>query len=67
MYKQDLARTETEQQQCPLLIKSSEGNLRDPWDNVKCPNNSIIGVPGEEDKEKGHEKILEELIVENLS
>ena len=58
MYKQDLARTETEQQHCPVLIKSSEGNLRDLLDNVKCPNISIIGVPGEEDKEKGHEKYL---------
>ena len=26
----------------------------------------IIGVPEEEDKKKGHEKILEETIVENL-
>ena len=29
-------------------------------DNVKCPNIRIIGVPEEEDKKKGHEKILEE-------
>ena len=27
----------------------------------------IIGVPEEEDKKKGHEKILEEIIVENFS
>ena len=26
----------------------------------------IIGVPEEEDKKKGHEKILEEIIVENF-
>ena len=26
----------------------------------------IIGVPEEEDKKKGHEKILEEIIVENV-
>ena len=32
--------------------------------NVKCPNIQIIGVP--EDKKKGHEKILGEIIVENL-
>ena len=24
-------------------------NLRDLWDNVKCPNIRIIGVPEEED------------------
>ena len=31
--------------------------------NVKCPNIQIIGVP-EEDKNKGHEKILVGIIVE---
>ena len=46
-------------------IKRNENNLRDPWDNVKCPNIRIIGVP-EEDKKKGHEKILEKTIVENF-
>ena len=43
-----------------------EDNLRDLWDNIKCPNIWIIGVPEEEDKKKGHEKILEEIIVENF-
>ena len=47
-------------------IKRNEGNLRDFWDNVKCPNIRIIGVPEEQDKKKDHEKILEEIIVENL-
>ena len=47
-------------------IKRNEDNLRDLWDNVKCPNIQIIGVPEEEDKKKGHEKILEEIIVENF-
>ena len=28
----------------------NEDNLRDLWDNVKCPNIRIIGVPEEEDK-----------------
>ena len=46
-------------------IKRNEDNLRDLWDNVKCPNIRIIGVPEEEDK-KGHEKILEEIIAENF-
>jgi len=35
-------------------------------DNVKHPNIRIIGVPEEEDKKKGHEKILEEIIAENI-
>ena len=47
-------------------IKRNEDNLRDLWDNVKCHNIRIIGVPEEEDKKKDHEKILEEIIVENF-
>ena len=47
-------------------ILKSEDNLRDLWDNVKCPSIRIIGVPEEEDKKKDHEKILEEIIVENF-
>ena len=47
-------------------IKRNEDNLRDLWDNVKCPNIRIIGVPEEEDKKKDHEKRLEEIIVENF-
>ena len=46
-------------------IKRNEDTLRDLWDNVKCPKDRIIGVP-EEDKKKGHEKILEEIIAENF-
>ena len=46
-------------------IKRNEDNLRDLWDNVKHPNIRIIGVP-EDDKKKGYEKILEEMIVENF-
>ena len=47
-------------------IKRNEDNLRDLQDNVKRPNIQIIGVPVEEDKKKDHEKILEEIIVENF-
>ena len=47
-------------------IKRNEDNFRDLWDNVKCPNIRIIGVSEEEDKKKGHEKRLEEIIVENF-
>ena len=48
------------------IINRNEDNLRDLWDNVKCPNIQITGVPEKEDKKKGHEKILEEIIVENF-
>ena len=47
-------------------IKRNEDNLRDLWDNLKRPNIQIPGVPEEEDKKKGHEKILEEIIAENF-
>ena len=47
-------------------IKRNEDNLRDLWDNVKCPNIRIIGVPEKKDKKKGREKILEEITVENF-
>ena len=47
-------------------MKRTEDSLRDLWDNVKCTNNRIIGIPEEEEKKKDHEKILEEIIVENF-
>ena len=47
-------------------IKRNKYNLRNLQDNVKHPNIQIIGVPGEDDKKKDHEKILEEVIVENF-
>ena len=46
-------------------IKRNEENLKGLWDNVKCPNIRIIGVPEEEYKKKDHGKILE-IIVENF-
>ena len=33
-------------------IKRNEDHLRDLWDNVKCPNIRIIGVPENEDKKR---------------
>ena len=33
---------------------------------MECSNIRIIGVPEEEDKKKGHEKILNEIIAENF-
>ena len=31
-------------------IKGNETSLRDLWDNIKCCNIQIIGIPGEENK-----------------
>ena len=47
-------------------IKRNEDSLRDLWDNIKCNNIPIIGVPEGEEREKGPEKIFEEIIVENF-
>ena len=47
-------------------IKRNEDNLRDLQDNMKRSKIRIIGVPEEEDRKKDHEKILEEIIVENV-
>ena len=47
-------------------MKRNEDSLRDFWDNIKCNNIHIVGVPEGEEREKGPEKILEEIIVENF-
>ena len=47
-------------------MKRNEDSLRDLWDNIKCNNIRIIGVPEGEEREKGLEKIFEEIIVENF-
>ena len=47
-------------------IKRNDDNLRDLWDNIKHNNIRIIGVPEGEEREKGPEKIFEEIIVENF-
>ena len=59
-------RQKKQRQKKEKRIKRNEDNLRDLWDNVKHPNIRITGVPEEEDKKKGHEKILEEIMVENF-
>ena len=39
--------------------KRAEESLRGLWDHFKCTNIQIIGVPEEEEKKKGYEKIFE--------
>ena len=46
--------------------KKNEDSLRNLWDNIKCTNIRIIGVPEEEGKKKEYEKNFEEIIVENF-
>ena len=45
-------------------MKRNEHSLRDLWDNVKHNNIRIIVVPEGEEREKGTEKIFEEIIFE---
>ena len=47
-------------------LKTNEESLRELWDNVKCTNMHIIGVPEGEEREQGTEKIFEEIIAENF-
>ena len=56
----------SEEQNKVKRMKRTEDSLRDLWDNTKCTNIQIIGVPEEEEKKKGYEKLFEEIIVENF-
>ena len=47
-------------------MKRNEGTLRDLWDSIKCTNIHTIGVPDREQKEKGLEKIIEDILVKNF-
>ena len=47
-------------------MKRNDDSLRDLWDNIKRNNIHIIGVPEGEEREKGPEKIFEEIIIENF-
>ena len=47
-------------------MKRNEDSLRDLWDNIKRNNIHIIGVSEGEEREKGTEKIFEEIIVKNF-
>ena len=56
----------TAEQNKEKRMKRIEDSLRDLWENIKHTNIRIIGVPEEEEKKKGIEKIFEEIIVENF-
>ena len=47
-------------------MKRTEDSVRDLWDNMKYTNILIVRVPEEEEKKKEHEKIFEEIIVDNF-
>ena len=43
-------------------MQRTEDSLGDIWDHIKQTNIGVIGIP-EEEKNKGYEKIFEEIIV----
>ena len=50
----------TAEQNKEKRMKRTEDSLRDLWDNIKCTNIRIIGVPEEEEK-KGLRKYVKRL------
>ena len=48
------------------MNERAEDSLRDFWDHIKHTNIRMIGVPEEEERKKGYEKIFEEIIVDNF-
>ena len=46
--------------------KRNEDSLRDLWDNIKNTNIPIIRVPEGEEREKGPEKVFEQITAENF-
>ena len=54
------------EQKIEKRLKRNKDSPRDLWDNIKCTNICIIGVPEGEEREGGPEKIFEEIIAENF-
>ena len=53
----------SEEQNKVKRMKTTDNSLRDLWDSIELTNIRIIGVPEEEEKKKGYEKLFEEVIV----
>ena len=47
-----MAEITSEEQNKGKRMKRTEDSLRDVWENIKCTNIQIIGVPEEEEKKK---------------
>ena len=56
----------SEEQNKVKRMKRTKDSLSDHWNSIKWTNIQIIGVPEEEEKKKGYEKIFEEITVENF-
>ena len=47
-------------------FKNMEDTIRDLWNNIKMTNIHVIGAPEGEERKKGPEKLLEEIMAENF-
>ena len=47
-------------------MKRNKDSLRDLWDNIKCTNIHIRGIPEGKEREKRPEKIFEEIIADSF-
>ena len=56
----------SEEQNKVKRMKTTDDSLRDLWDNIELTNIRIIGVPEEEERKKGYDKIFDEIIDENF-
>ena len=56
----------SEEQNKVKRIKRTEDNLGNLWDNIKCTNIWIMGVPEEEEKKKGYGNFFEDIILKNF-
>ena len=54
------------QQNKETRIQKNEERLRNLWDNFKCSNIQIIGVPEGEQEEQEIENLFEKIMKENL-
>ena len=56
----------SEEQNKVKSMKRTQDSLRGLWDSIRSTNIQIIGISGKDEKKKGYEKFLEEIIVENF-
>ena len=61
-----MEKEEAEEKKEIKKIQEYEGRNRELSDTIKCNNICIIGIPEEEEREKGAEGVLEEIIAENF-
>ncbi|KAF6088397.1 hypothetical protein HJG60_008223 [Phyllostomus discolor] len=57
--------TQAEQPKEKRILKNKE-SLRNLWDNIKCNNLSIMGIPAGEESEQGIENLFEKIMTQNF-